>query len=248
MHRALAALTLILLPALTAPAGAAPSLSLGRGEGLSASGLMLPKPFHLEMDASAAPAGADRRLISDWPLVARQYGFSIAGQAVAGALGFYVGSGIETAIMGEEDARHGWLSFTAIRYDNFSGAFWGGVTAGLLGSAFTSYFVGQIDEEDGSIFWTLVGAGAAGAGALYIASALGANDHQDWPAFIPLLTLPSIGGVAGFHVSRWFADRKRDAVVKSEAQSALHWQPPRLGLGGGSTGTLVSLQALNFTF
>jgi hypothetical protein len=243
MHRALVALALVLQP-FSAAVHAAPSL-----EGMSTMGLLLPRTYALEADLSAGQA-ASRKVFADWPLVAREYGFSVAGSAVAGALGFYIGSGIETAISGEEDAHHGWLSFTAIRYDNFYGAFWGGVTGGLLGSSLTSYFVGQTDEEDGSLVWTMIGTGVAGAGALYIASLLGANEEQDWPAFIPLVALPSMGGVAGFNISRWFSDRKRDATVKSEAaQSSLHWQAPRLGFASGRAGRpLLAVQALNFTF
>jgi hypothetical protein len=253
MHRALVVLALVLQPVLALSVAAEPTAMLARAgfpsDGMSSMGLMLPKAYGFQTDASGAGSGKSPKLIDDWPLVARQYGISVAGSAVAGALGFYIGSGIETAIVGEEEAHHGWLSFTAIRYDNFYGAFWGGVTGGLLGSSLATYFVGQTDEEDGSLFWTMVGTGAAGAGALYIASLMGVNEHQDWTPFIPLLALPSVGGVAGFNISRWFSDRKRESVVKSEsAQSGVHWQPPRVGLGGASGGTLVSLQALNFTF
>src|SRR4051812_29295048 len=46
----------------------------------------------------------DFRLINDPPLVAREYGFGILGSLVAGTLGFYIGSGIETAITSESRA------------------------------------------------------------------------------------------------------------------------------------------------
>ena len=70
----------------------------------------------------------DRRLFNDPRLAAKEYGAGILGSVVAGTLCFYIGSGIETAIVGETDAHKGTLKFTGIRYDNYKGAFWGGAT------------------------------------------------------------------------------------------------------------------------
>ncbi|HLP42788.1 MAG TPA: hypothetical protein VK465_14860, partial [Fibrobacteria bacterium] len=139
-----------------------------------------PAPHDRTAVPTLPPPPASRALINDWPLAARQYGFGIAGQAVAGALGFFIGSAIETAFEGEDNAHKGTLSFSEIRYDNFHGAFWGASMAGMLGSSLTVYFTGQSDEEDGGFFCTMVGAGLAGAGALYVAHLMGVNDEPDW--------------------------------------------------------------------
>ncbi len=192
-------------------------------------------------------APRDIRLINDVPLIAREYGFGILGSVVAGTLGFFIGSGIETAIVGDSSAHKGTLGFTGIRYDNNYGAFWGGASGLLLGSAFTTYFVGETEEEDGGLFPTLFGTAVATGGALAIASWMGVNDEINWTPFIPLLAVPSIGGTLGFNVSRWFHDRKRERVVGKEA--SVHVHPPTIGWmpvrGGGDR---LVVQALNLTF
>lgn len=192
-------------------------------------------------------APQDIRLVNDTPLLGREYGFGILGSIVTGTLGFFIGSGIETAIYGETAAHKGTLSFTGIRYDNQYGAFWGGASGLLLGSAFTTYFVGETEEEDGGLFPTLIGTAVATGGALAIASWMGVNDGIHWTPFIPLLALPSIGGTLGFNVSRWFHDRKREEVVGKEA--VLHVHAPSFGWtpvhGGGDR---LMVQALNLTF
>lgn len=254
MHRAFIVLVSILLPVSAGLARGEAPLTAASWEtfaptarfaspGLTPSGLLLPGP-RLALETAPAPAdAADRKLFTDWILVSKEYGFAVVGQAVAGALGFYIGSGIETAISGEEKAHKGWLSFTDIRYDNYYGAFWGGVTGSLIGSSLTTYFVGQTDEEDGSIFWTAFGAAAAGAGALYIATEMGVEESKDWKPFIPLLAIPSVGGVLGFNVSRWFSDRKREKVVGPDG-SAWHWQPPSVAFGPQG----FEVRALHLTF
>jgi hypothetical protein len=189
---------------------------------------------------------SSRALFPDYSLVARQYAFGIAGQAVAGALGFFIGSAMETAIAGEEDAHQGTLSFTGIRYDNFQGAFWGAATGALFGSSLTVYFTGQSDEENGSYFWTLVGTGLAGAGALYVADLMDVEREPDWKPFIPLLGIPSLGGVLGFGISRWFNDRKRESIMGPDAGLRLH--PPRLAIGRVAGVDRFHLQALNLSF
>lgn len=192
------------------------------------------------------PPPPDQRLFPDASLVAREYLFGVVGQTVAGALGFFIGSAIETAIAGEEEAHKGTLSFKGIRYDNFYGAFWGGTVGGLMGSSLTVYFTGQSDEEDGGFLWTLTGTALAGAGALYAAHLMGVNDDVDWKPFLPLLAIPTLGGVAGFNVSRWFSDRKRESIMGPDAGLTLY--PPRLAWGRTAEGDRFHLQALNLGF
>lgn len=188
----------------------------------------------------------DIRLFNDPPLIAKEYGFGILGSLVAGALGFYIGSGIETAIEGESHAHQGTLGFTGIRYDNFYGAWYGGATGMVVGSALTTYFVGQTDEEDGGLFLTLAGTAAAAGGAFYIAHLMGVNDDIDWKPFIPLLAIPSMGGTLGFNVSRWFSDRAREKTVGGQTSIWMH--PPRLAWGRDAGGDRVEFRALNLTF
>lgn len=226
----------------------------------AASGEALEGPVPEEVEGSASvdtvppaalaeplpPVPTSRRLFTDYGLAGREYIFGVVGQTVAGALGFFIGSAIETAIAGEEEAHKGTLSFTGIRYDNYYGAFWGGAMGGLAGSTLAVYFTGQSDEEDGSFWWTMVGTATAGAGALYAAHLMGVNDDVDWKPFLPLLALPSAGGVLGFNVSRWFSDRKRERILGPDTGIRIH--PPRLALGWDGRGERVQLQALNLTF
>lgn len=188
----------------------------------------------------------DLRLFNDPPLIAKEYGLGILGSVVAGALGFYIGSGIETAIEGESHAHQGTLSFTGIRYDNYYGAFYGGATGMLLGSALTTYFVGQTDEENGGFFMTVLGTAAAAGGAFYVAHLMGVNDDIDWKPFIPLLAIPSMGGTLGFNVSRWWNDQKRETTVGKEASVRLH--PPLVAWGRDAGGDRLEIRALNLTF
>jgi hypothetical protein len=188
----------------------------------------------------------DFRLFNDPPLLVNEYGFGMIGSVVAGALSFYIGSGIESAIYGSE-ARKGTLKFSGIRYDNHYGAFYGGATGIILGSALTTYFVGQTDEEEGAFFPTVIGTALATGGALAIASWMGVNDEISWTPFIPLLALPSLGGVIGFNVSRLFMDHKREKIVGQ--QSAFYLHSPRFGwMKNSSGGNILQVQALNLTF
>jgi hypothetical protein len=205
-----------------------------------------PRADLLEVKPEPKRIPPDIRLFNDPPLIGREYGFGILGSVVASTLGFFIGSGLETAFVGESNAHKGTLSFTGIRYDNFQGAFWGGATGMVLGSTLTTYFTGQTEEEDGGVFATLVGTTAAAAGAFYLASLAGVNDDIDWKPFIPLLAVPSLGGTLGFNVSRWFHDRKREDVVGKEAAVRLH--APSLALGFGPRGERVEISALRLTF
>lgn len=210
-----------------------------------------PAPAAAATGIAAAPSAAavqpsSRALFQDYTLVSQQYVFGVVAQAVAGALGFFIGSGLETAIAGEEEAHQGTLSFTGIRYDNFYGAFWGGTIGGFMGSSLAVYFTGQSNEEDGGYFWTLFGTALAGTGALYLADLMGVEEEVDWKPFIPLLAIPSAGGVLGFSVSRWFSDRKRESVMGPDAGIRVH--PPRLAMSLTPDGERFQLQALNLSF
>jgi hypothetical protein len=253
-------------PGTSAPTGVVPDSAKAPAPGAGAAAPVSGMPDSIEaraaspIDSSRAQAPADilapqaepvrakqdLRLFNDPPLIGREYGFSILGSVVAGTLSFYIGSGIETAIVGERRAHKGTLSFTGIRYDNFKGAFWGGSAGMVLGSALTAYFTGQTDEEDGGFFATLAGTTAAAAGAFYLASLMGVNDDVDWKPFMPLLAIPSLGGTLGFNLSRWFHDQEREKVVAKEAAVRLH--APDLALGIGPGGERVQLTALRLTF
>ncbi len=188
----------------------------------------------------------DFRIFRDPPLLLREYGFGMAGSIVAGALSFYIGSGIESAIYSSA-AHKGTLTFTGIRYDNYFGAFYGGSAGILLGSALTTYFVGQTDEEDGGFWPTLLGAAVTTSGALALASWMGVNDEIGMVPFIPLLAVPSLGGVLGFNVSRMFHDRKREGTIGG--QTGLHLLPPRFGwTRSPSDGDRLLFQAINLRF
>ncbi len=188
----------------------------------------------------------DFRIFRDPPLLLREYGFGMAGSLVAGALSFYIGSGIESAIYSSA-ARKGTLTFTGIRYDNYFGAFWGGSAGLLLGSALTTYFVGQTDEEDGGFWPTLLGTAVTTSGALALASWMGVKDDISMVPFIPLLAVPSLGGVLGFNVSRMFHDRKREGTIGG--QTGLHLLPPRFGwTRSPSDGDRLMFQAINLRF
>lgn len=235
------------VPAVPAPGAVAPADTVNPPAALdpSAQGPTAPA---LEAPKVEEPVRQpqDTRLFNDPTLIAKEYGFGIAGSLVAGALGFYIGSGIETAIEGESKASKGTLGFTGIRYDNYKGAFWGGATGMVIGSALTTYFIGQTDEEDGGFMMTMLGTAAAAGGAFYVAHLMGVNDDIDWTPFIPLLAIPSMGGTLGFNVSRWFHDRKREDVVGK--QSSIWFHPPSLAWGRDAGGDRMEIKALHLTF
>lgn len=237
-------------PAVTAPVPAASAPAPTQAETVESPA---PEANPAPTDITTAPPGllpppgpSKRPFFNDYGLVAREYTLGVAGQVVAGALGFFIGSAIETAFAGEEKAHKGTLTFTGIRYDNFYGAFWGGTVGGFMGSTLTTYFTGQSDEEDGGFFWTLVGTGLAGAGGLYAAHLMGVNDAVDWTPFVPLLAIPTAGGVLGFNFSRWFSDKKRESIMGPDA--GLHLNAPTVGWAMTPTGERFQLQALNLSF
>jgi hypothetical protein len=145
----------------------------------------------------------DNAIFYDRPLILRQYGFGMLTSFLAGSLGFYIGNAFEGAIFGG-DSHKGYLSFTGVRYEHKRGPFWGGGTGILFGSALTVFFVGDSDEEQGSVLWTLAGGALTTAAAFMLADAAGVQKERGMVAFIPLLALPPVGAVGGYHVSRWF--------------------------------------------
>jgi hypothetical protein len=184
----------------------------------------------------------------DRPLAAKQYGFGVLSGALAGALGFYIGNAFEGAIFGD-DSRKGYLNFTGIRYDHNRGPFWGGGTGLYLGSALTVYFVGEMDEEQGNLWWTLAGGAVTTAAAFALADAAGVQEERWLLPFVPLLALPSAGALVGYNVSRWFNDKKRRELTEEPKASGLMIHPPRVGmLPAREGGMVMRVDALNLTF
>ena len=181
----------------------------------------------------------------DHQLVLRQYGSGVLASIVAGGLGFYIGNAFEGAIFGG-DSHKGYLSFSGIRYEHKRGPFWGGGTGVLFGSALTVFFMGDTDEEEGSIWWTMAGGALTTAAAFYLADVAGVQEDRGMLPFIPLLALPSTGAVAGYHVSRWFNDKKRRSITEPASSAVLH--PPRVGMMPGRDGMIMRVDALNLTF
>jgi hypothetical protein len=185
----------------------------------------------------------ESKIFNDPPLALKQYGYGALGGVVAGALGFYIGSGLESAIRGSE-AKNGTLEFTGIRYDNFHGSFYGGGTGLWLGSALTAYFVGSVDEEDGGVWATLAGGALTTAAAMGLATTLGVHDRIDWPAMLPLVAVPASGAMLSFNVSRYFRDKERARATGE----TVGWQPPRVQWGYAGEASGFRLDALRWTF
>ena len=198
-----------------------------------------------------APANA---MFYDRPLMLRQYGFGVLSASLAGALGFYIGNAFEGAIFGD-DSRKGYLSFTGIRYEHSrrfigmpaGGPFLGGSLGMLAGGSLAVFFIGDSDEEPGSILWTVAGGALSTAAAHALADAAGVGRERGMLAFVPLITLPPVGALGGYHVSRWFNDRKRRRITEpSAAGPVLH--APRLGMTSGPEGSGWRLDAVTLTF
>lgn len=196
-------------------------------------------------------AAPENPVFYDNPLMARQYGYGMLAGIVAGTLGFYIGNAFEGAIFGT-DSKKGYLSFTGVRYEHQRGPFWGGGTGLLFGSAMTVFFVGESDEEPGSVLWTVAGGALTTAAAFLLADAAGVQKERGMLAFVPLLALPPVGAVGGYHISRWFNDNKRRRITESVGSATPASGPllhaPRVGMAPGTDGMVLRLDALNLTF
>jgi hypothetical protein len=201
-------------------------------------------------EASVTARSPENPVFYDRPLMLRQYGYGVLAGSLAGAVGFYIGNAFEGAIFGG-DSHKGYLSFTGIRYRHKRGPFWGGGAGLLFGSSLTVFFIGDADEEPGSVLMTVAGGALTTAAAVMLADAIGVQKERGMLAFVPLIALPPIGAVGGYHVSRWFNDRKRRSITESGESSAsgpaLH--APRFGFVPGVGGEAGwRLDALNLTF
>lgn len=183
-------------------------------------------------------------VFNDKPLILRQYGFGMVGGVVAGALCFYIGNAFEGAIF-DSDSHKGYLSFTGVRYEHLRGPFWGGGTGMLFGSTLTVFFIGDSDEEQGGFWLSMLGGTLSTAAAFGLADQMGVQEERNWTYMLPLVALPPLGSLVGYHVSRWFNDRKRRKIT--EVGSA-GWQPPRLAISPNPDGFAMRLDALQFTF
>jgi hypothetical protein len=207
-------------------------------------GLTLAPDAGVNLNAVVNPMFYDR------PLMLRQYGYGVLTTVVAGSLGFYIGNAFEGAIFGN-NSHKGYLGFTGIRYRHMRGPFWGGGTGLFVGSSLAVFFVGDMDEEQGSVLWTLAGGALSSAAAFALADAAGVQEKRGMLAFVPLLALPPLGAVGGYHMSRWFNDKKRHRLTEGTASvvpqgAVLH--APRFGFAPGPDGTTMRLDALNLTF
>ena len=189
----------------------------------------------------------DNPIFYDHPLLLKQYGFGVLGSMVAGMFGFYIGNAFEGAIF-HSRSHEGYLSFTGINFRYNRGAYWGGGSGVLLGSTLTAFFVGEMDEEEGGVFWTVLGGAATTAAAFALADLAGVQkdgSHGLLP-FVPLVLVPTTGAVAGYDISRWFNDRKRKKIT--EPGSATLLLPPRLAIAPRTDGLDLRLDALNLSF
>lgn len=187
----------------------------------------------------------------DHPLMLKQYGYGVLSGVLAGALGFYIGNAFEGAIFGGRSHK-GYLSFTGIRYEHNRGPAWGGGIGLVAGSSLAVFFAGDMDEEQGSVLWTVAGGALTSAAAFALADLAGVQEDRGLLAFAPLLALPPLGAVGGYQISRWFNDKKRQRVTAGEGSASLPQGPmlhaPRLGFAPGADGTMMRVDALNLTF
>lgn len=196
--------------------------------------------------ADVARNAPENSVFYDRPLLLKQYGYGVLGSVLAGALGFYIGNAFEGALFGS-DSHKGYLSFSGIRYEHKRGPFWGGGAGVLFGSGLTVFFMGDTDEEEGNVWWTMLGGTLTTAAALYLADVAHVQTERSMVPFIPLLVVPSTGAVAGYHISRWFNDKKRREITEPPASSAvLH--APRIGMVPGRDGMMLRVDALNLSF
>ncbi len=205
--------------------------------------------FSQEADTTAVPESPPARVFSEPILLAQEYLFGVVGSAVFGAVGFYSGKGIERLIR-DSDYQQGTLGFTGVRYTNFDGGFRGGALGLSVGATLGAYFAGQLDEEDGSFWWTYAGTVLGTGAGLFLADALGVENGYKWEPLLPLLALPAAGGVVGFNVSRYFRDQRRREITGS-AQGGVMLLPPTLAMvpmGPGGKERGYHLNALNLRF
>jgi len=180
----------------------------------------------------------------DHSLIMTQYGFGTLGSVVAGAMGFYLGNAFAGAAF--TNPHEGYLSFTGIRYHDWTGPFYGGASGVLLGSVITVFFFGEMDEEPGSIWLTTLGGIATTAAGFYLAKVSGVQDQRSLLPFVPLLIFPATGAVVGWQVSRWFNDRERRKITEPGTALLL---PPRLEIAPRSNGQMaLRLDAVNLSF
>lgn len=184
----------------------------------------------------------------DRPLMLNQYGIGLLSGMLAGTLGFYIGNAFEGGIFGSRSHK-GYLGFTGIRYEHKRGPFWGGGAGLLAGSAMAVFFVGDMDEEQGSVLWTLAGGAVTTVAAFALADMAGVQEKRGMLPFLPLLALPPVGAVGSYHVSRWFNDKKRHRILEGGASAGgamIH--APRVGFVPGQDGTVFRVDAFNLTF
>jgi hypothetical protein len=201
----------------------------------------------------------DNKIFYDQPLMLRQYGYGVLTGVVAGSLLFYIGNAFEGMIF-NHNSRKGYLSFTGIRYEHSrrflgmpaGGPFIGGTLGLWGGSSLMVFFTGDADEEPGSVLWTVAGGALTTVAALALADAAGVGEERGMLPFIPLIVLPPIGAVGGYHVSRWFNDAKRRRVTEPGGEHTGYHGPtlfgPRIGMDPGPDGIVTRLEALRLTF
>jgi hypothetical protein len=195
----------------------------------------------------------------DQPLMLRQYGYGVLTGVVAGSLLFYIGNAFEGMIF-NHNSRKGYLSFTGIRYEHSrrflgmpaGGPFIGGTLGLWGGSSLMVFFMGDADEEPGSVLWTVAGGALTTVAALALADVAGVGEERGMLPFIPLIVLPPIGAVGGYHVSRWFNDAKRRRVTEPGGEHTGYNGPklfgPRVGMDPGPDGIVTRIEALRLTF
>lgn len=198
----------------------------------------------------------DNTIFYDHPLILRQCGYGVLTGLVAGSLGFYIGNAFEGMIF-DHNSHKGYLSFTGIRYEHSrrflgmpaGGPFLGGTIGLLGGSSLMVFFTGDADEEPGSVFWTVAGGALTTVAALALADVAGVGEDRGMLPFIPLLALPPIGAVGGYHVSRWFNDAKRHRITEpGRSATGPVFYGPRVGMTPGPDGMVTRLEALRLTF
>ena len=110
---------------------------------------------------------------------------SVAG-GVGGLLGFYITKGF--ADLFGKKYNPGTTYWNGFNYELNTPGFYGGVAGITLGSTIGVYVTGQSEEENGSFWATLGGAGAGLALALPLAEIIGTGADRSFWAYIPVVT------------------------------------------------------------